>query len=321
MNYCIGVDIGGTTIKAGVVDESYKIVKRGAVPTLAEPGADDGEKLANGIAKLLRDLCEQLGITLEDIKSIGICTPGSVNEQDGVVLYANNIDLHNVPLRKMVYDRIGKNIALGNDADVAAFGEYVAGSAAGCESALMITLGTGVGGGFVIGGKIYTGWNNRGGEFGHTVIQMDGAKCTCGRNGCLEAYASATGLIRMTKEAMQKDASSGMWELVDGDIGAVNGKTAFDAMEKGDALGQQVVDMYIRYLACGLANFINTLHPEKICMGGGISHSGDSLLVPLRAETYKNVYGAQDGLTTMIVQATLGNDAGIIGAAMLGNKQ
>lgn len=317
MIYSIGVDIGGTSIKAGVVDENYQIVKRETLPTLSQDGADDGERVANCIVKLVRDLCGEMGVSVDELRGIGVCTPGTVDSQNGVVLYANNIDMHDVPLRRLVHEKIGKSIAIGNDADVAAYGEYVAGSAAGCKSAVMITLGTGVGGGFVLDGKIYSGWNSRGGEFGHTVIVEGGAKCTCGRNGCLEAYASATGLIRMTKEAMQRDASSGMWELTGGDIEKVDGKTAFDAMDKGDPTATQVVGDYIRYLGCGLANFINVLHPQKICLGGGISHSGDSLLVPLRAETYKGVYGGADENTTEIVLATLGNDAGIIGAAML----
>lgn len=317
MKYRIGVDIGGTTIKAGLVDEQFRIVERMAIPTLSEEGADDGVRVANGIVKLVRDLCAKKGVPEDSLEGVGVCCPGSVDAERGVIVYANNIDMHNVPLRELVKEQTGYTVGIGNDADVAAYGEYVAGSAAGCRSALMITLGTGLGGGFVYDGKIYSGWNSRGGEFGHTVIEVDGAHCTCGRNGCWEAYSSATGLIRMTKEAMQGDASTGMWELVGGDIEKVDGKTAFDAIAKGDRSAARVVNLYIKYLACGLANFINVLHPEKICLGGGVSHSGDALLIPLREETYKSVYGGADGKTTQIVRATLGNDAGIIGAAML----
>lgn len=317
MSYRIGVDIGGTTIKAGLVDEQYHIVYRSVIPTRSQEGADDGERLANGIVKLVEDLCEQAGLKMDDIGGIGIGCPGTIDSENGVVVYSNNIDLHDLPLRKLILEKTGHRIEIGNDADVAAYGEYVAGSAAGCKSVVMITLGTGLGSGFVNNGKIYSGANSRGGEFGHTAIVVDGVRCTCGRKGCWESYASATALIRMTKEAMAENKDSKMWETAEGSLDNVNGKTAFDTMLQGDACAKHVVDVYIKYLAAGLTNIINSLHPERICLGGGVSHSGDDLLIPLREETYRCVYGGSDEKTTQIVLATLGNDAGIIGAAML----
>ena len=318
MSYYIGIDIGGTSVKAGLVNEKYEIVKKMSLPTYSQAGEDNGEKLANALNKLVRDLCAETGIPLGEVVSIGAGIPGSVDSQSGTIIYSNNIVMENVPLRELVLARLGRKIEMANDADAAALGECLAGAMKGCKYAMMITLGTGVGSGVIIDGKIYSGYHSRGGEFGHTVVEIGGVRCTCGRPGCLESYASATGLIRMTKEEMMSDPQSGMWELVGGDIGKVDGKTAFDAREKGDASAAKVVDTYIRYLACGVTNFINMLHPQKICFGGGISHSGEALLAPLRAEVYKEVYGGADRYTTELVQASLGNDAGIIGAAFLG---
>lgn len=319
MKYSIGIDVGGTGIKAGIVDEHYVIVKSRALPTLSQDGGNDGERVVAAMEKLARELCEDVGCALSDIRSIGAGIPGSIDRENGVVVYTNNIDLHDLPLRDMFFARTGHSLEIGNDADVAALGEYAAGAAAGCSSCVMITLGTGVGSGIIMDGKIYSGSHNRGGELGHTVIQADGGEpCTCGREGCLEAYASATGLIRMTRRAMEQDEGSMMWALCEGDAARADGKTAFTAAAKGDLAGRLVLDEYIRYLGCGIANIINILHPERICMGGGISKSGDELLLPLRIEAHRGVYGGADEKTTQIVLASLGSDAGIIGAAVLG---
>ncbi|MCI8441711.1 MAG: ROK family protein [Provencibacterium sp.] len=317
MAYSIGIDIGGTSIKAGLVDEEYKIVRSMALPTLSCEGKDEGEKVAACVVRLMQELCAQQGIGLSDLRSAGAGIPGSIDIENGIVVYANNIDLHNFPLREMVKEKTGIALQMANDADAAAYGEYRAGAAAGCQSCILITLGTGLGGGFIKDGKVYSGYNQRGGEFGHTVVQVGGAPCTCGRKGCLEAYASATGLIRLTREAMEREGGSLMWKLAGGELEKVDGKTAFDAMEQGDIAGKAVVDTYIRYLACGIANFINVLHPDMICLGGGVSHSGDALLLPLRAAVALEVYGGMDERTTRLELATLGNSAGIIGAALL----
>ena len=183
-------------------------------------------------------------------------------------------------------------------------------------------LGTGVGGGIIIHGKVYSGSNFAGGELGHTVIVCNGADCTCGRKGCWEAYSSATALIRMTREAMAANANkkdSPIWEITGGSFDTVNGRTAFDAMRAGDPMGQAIVDKYISYLACGIANCINIFQPDILCIGGGISNEGETLLAPLRELVHKETYNYTNGSKqTEICRAQLGNDAGIIGAALLG---
>ena len=181
----------------------------------------------------------------------------------------------------------------------------------------IVCEGTGVGSGIIINGKLFTGSNYAGGELGHTVILYEGQQCTCGRKGCFEAYASATALIRQTKEQMKTDSESKMWELVDGDISKVNGRTAFDAMRLGDASAKKVVDQYISYLACGIANVVNTFQPDMVCIGGGISHEGDTLILPLRKSIEADRFSKNLEKQTVIDVARLGNDAGIIGAACL----
>ena len=216
-----------------------------------------------------------------------------------------------------IENKTGIKTYIGNDANVAAFGEYVAGSAKGANIAVMITLGTGVGAGIVIDGKIYTGFNFAGAEIGHTVIEVDGASCTCGRKGCFEAYSSATGLIRMTKEEMDKSPDSLMHKLSE-ETGHVSGRTAFDAAKQGDEVAQRVVDKYIKYLAAGVTNTINIFQPDIFSIGGGVAGEGDNLLIPLKEIVEKEVYSRNSPKNTEIVIASLGNDAGIIGAALLG---
>lgn len=215
---------------------------------------------------------------------------------------------------------MNKKVIVENDANAAAYGEYKAGALKGAANGLAITLGTGVGSGIILGGKIYAGFNYAAGEMGHTVIVFNGRHCTCGRNGCWEAYASATGLIAMTKEAMQKaeDHSSPIWTLANDDLNNVSGRTAFDAMRAGDPIGKAVVDEYIAYLGCGLANCINTFQPDILCIGGGICNEGETLLKPLREYVAHEVYTINTARKTVLCKAQLGNDAGIIGAALIG---
>ena len=221
----------------------------------------------------------------------------------------------------MLAERTGRKVYIENDANAAAYGEYVAGAGAEADILVMVTLGTGVGGGIIINNAIYTGFNFAGAELGHEVVMMDGRPCTCGRKGCIEAYASATGLIVTTKEFMERDKNSKMWEICGGDLTKVNGRTAFDAMRAGDESGRAAVDQYIRHLACGVTNFINIFQPDMLCIGGGISHEGETLLAPLREYVMQEVYTRRGNRNTKIVAASLGNAAGIIGAALLGNAQ
>ena len=312
MKYYIGIDLGGTNIAAGVVNENKEIVAKTSIKTGSGRPVD---LIADDMASAAKQAAEIAGLTLEDVEWVGIGAPGTANKASGIIEYSNNLGWHGVPLVKMLEERTGKKVYIENDANAAAYGEYVAGAAKDADISVMVTLGTGVGGGVVIHNKIYTGFNFAGAELGHSVIVVDGRTCTCERKGCLEAYASATGLITTTKEYMEKYKDSIMWELVEHDLSKVSGRTAFDAMRKGDAAGKQVVDSYIKYLACGI---INTFQPDILCIGGGISHEGDTLMVPLKEIVKREVYSRNSARNTEIVAASLGNDAGIIGAALLG---
>lgn len=315
MKYYIGIDLGGTNIAAGVLNEEKKIVAECSVKTLSERGA---EPVIDDMAKVALAAAEKAGISMEDVEWVGVGSPGTANRATGVIEYSNNLDWYDVPLAAMLEERLQKKVYIENDANAAAYGEYMAGSAAEADSSIMVTLGTGVGGGIILQNSIYSGFNFAGAELGHTVIVVDGRDCTCGRKGCLEAYASATGLIRTTKEHMEQDKSSKMWELCGGDLNRVSGRTAFDAMRAGDAAGKAVVDEYIKYLACGITNIINTFQPDILCIGGGVSHEGETLLAPLRELVSREVYSRNSAKNTKIVPASLGNGAGIIGAALLG---
>ena len=312
--YRIGVDLGGTNIVAGVVDEYYKIVAKAKRKTACPRPA--GEILAD-IAACVNEAVKTAGITMDEVKSIGIGTPGSVNKRMGIVEYANNLGFDKVPARDILLKYFDKPIYIENDANCAALGEAVAGAGGNVENFVAITLGTGVGSGIIVNGKIVNGCNDAAGEMGHSVIVVDGEPCTCGRKGCWEAYSSATALVRQTKAAMEENKASLMWEVVDGDISKVNGRTAFDAMRKGDTAAKQVVDTYIRYLAAGVTNVVNTFQPDVLCIGGGIGCESEPLLAPVREYVAKERYSIHCGKQTQICSAVLGNDAGVIGAALL----
>lgn len=312
MKYYIGIDLGGTNIVAGVVNENYEIISKAKTPTNRPRSA---EEICKDMAKMALEAVEKAGLKVSDIQSVGVGAPGSVNSDTGVISYSNNLDFHNAPVADYIREAIDLPVYVENDANAAAYGEFVAGSAKGTKDAVCITLGTGVGGGIIIGGKIYSGFNYAGAELGHTVIEVDGVQCSCGRKGCFEVYSSATGLIRMTKEAMDADTDSKMHEMM-GDH--VSGRLAFEAMRAGDATAKSVVDKYIKYLAAGIANTINIFQPEVLCIGGGVCNEGDALLVPLKELISKEIYTRASEDNTKIVIASLGNDAGIIGAAFLG---
>ncbi len=310
----VGIDLGGTNIAVGVVNENNEIVGRGKLKTDRSHSA---EQLVDAMAKAVLLAVDDAGITMDDVADIGIAAPGSVDPKTGVVAYANNINFRNTPVCQWLNDQLGKPCYIENDANAAAYGELLAGAAKGCSNFVMITLGTGVGGGVVIDGKIYGGFNHAGGELGHMMIIKDGEPCTCGLKGCYEAYASATALIRQTQAMMDAHPSSKMWELAA--EGKATGRTAFDAMRLGDEAGKAVVDTYIDYIATGLINLINIFQPEKIAIGGGICNEGETLLAPLREKVAKGDYNKNIPLRTTLCRAALGNDAGIIGAAGLHN--
>ena len=314
MKYYIGIDLGGTNIKAGVVDEDFKIIAKATCKTNLPRPAED---ICRDMAEVAKQAVKEAGLTLDDIQSVGIGTPGTANSAEGIIEYSNNLgfkDFHVVELMKTFID---KPCFVENDANAAAYGEFVAGAAKGANNAVCITLGTGVGGGIIIDGKIYSGFNFAGAEIGHTVVDPNGPMCTCGRRGCFEVFSSATGLIRMTKEAMEEDKTSVMNEMSE-KMGKVSARTAFNAMREGDKAGKAVVDKYIKYLALGITNTINIFQPDILCIGGGVCNEGDPLLLPVRELVKKEVYTRDSEKNTEVVLAKLGNDAGIIGAAFLG---
>ena len=314
--YKIGIDLGGTNIVAGVVDEKFKIVAKAECKT-AVPRPES--EICDSMAEVALKAVKKAKITMDEVSSVGIGVPGAVNPKTGIIEYSANLFFHNWDVVSMMQERLNKKIIIENDANAAAYGEYLAGSAKGAKNAIAITLGTGVGAGIIIDGKIYSGSNFAGAEMGHMVIVKDGKECACGRKGCWEAYASATGLISLTKQAIltEKPDYSYMLKLCGGDINKVSGITAFNAMRDGDALGKQAVDEYISYLACGVVNAINIFQPDVLCIGGGISKEGETLLAPLRAIVEKERYTKHNDKQTVLCAATLGNDAGIIGAAFL----
>lgn len=313
--YRIGVDLGGTNISVGVVDEDFNIIGRGKTKTNSPRPA---EEIFEDIAKCISMAADDAGISLDDVNVIGVGTPGSVNDETGYIDYSNNLRFDKVPAKQMLEELTGKPCFFANDASCAALGELYAGAGKDCKNLIAITLGTGVGSGIVIDGKVFRGANSAGGEIGHTVINVNGAECTCGRKGCWESYASATALIAQTKQAMKENPESKMWNCAGNDIESVNGRTAFDAMRMGDEAAKAVVDKYIYYVAVGIINVINVFQPDVLCVGGGICNEGETLLAPIRKYVVEERYSKYAQKQTEICKAQLGNDAGIIGAAMLG---
>lgn len=312
--YRLGIDLGGTNIATAVVDENYNIIGRAKVKTGAQRPADE---ICDSIAFAAKEAIKAANLTIEDIACAGIGTPGSVIPSEGIVTYANNFTgFNNLPLCAMLKERLGIDIYIDNDANAAAYGEYLAGAGVGTKDFIAVTLGTGVGGGIIIDGKLLLGSNFAGGELGHSVIAMDGEECTCGRRGCFEAYASATALIRQTKRAMEENKDSVMWELA-GSLDKVSGRTAWDGKRRGDKAATEVVDNFCRYVAIGICDIINIFQPELVCIGGGISAEKENLTDPVNEYLRHNVYTRHTDKGDRVCVAKLGNDAGIIGAAFL----
>ena len=310
--YYIGIDLGGTNIKGALVRETGEIVREESRPTRAGLGAD---AVCDGIAAVITALAD--GVDRAELGGVGLGCPGTVDDASGRVLYANNLGWKNFDLRAAIKARTGLSPRLGNDANVAALAEALAGCAKGAQSAVIVTLGTGVGGGVVLDGKLLTGYTGAASELGHMVIHAGGEECTCGRRGCFEAYASATALVRETKRAMAAHPES-LLHAVAAENGAVDGRTAFTASRRGDAAARGVVERYIDELACGIANLVNIFFPEVIALSGGVADQGDELLVPLRERVRELSYGAAYAARfTRIERCTLGYRAGVIGAALL----
>lgn len=311
MNYYAGIDLGGTFIKCGIVDEDGKILIKEKIPTGKDrPYAE----IAGDMAELVSALAKRAGVPAGGLTAAGIGSPGTIDSTKGTIVYNNNLGWKKVPLAAEVKKRLGVSVFVTNDANAAALGESFAGAAKQYSSSIFVTLGTGVGGGIIIGGKLFEGNRSAGAEIGHMVIRMGGEKCTCGRKGCLEAYASATALIRQTRHAMEKNRESALWKIAP-TLEEVDGKTAFDGMRAGDAAAERVVKNYISYLAEGLANLANIFRPEAIVLGGGVCAEGEALLTPLRRRVNRLLYGGTKYAPVELLTASLGNDAGLVGAA------
>lgn len=316
----IGIDVGGTNLVAAVVDEENKIIARAKRKTAASATE---EMLCDDLVALAREAADNAGLAGNEIEYVGLGFPGSVDRKRGIVQYTPNAPFRNTPIREWFHKTWDVPVFVGNDANCASLGEFYAGAARGKHSAVVVTLGTGVGIGAVVEGQSFLGFNGNGMEGGHMVIATDGVQCNCGRRGCWEQYSSATALKRMTREEMLCDSNSLMWQLCEGSVDKVGGRTAFQAARSGDAAGKRVVDTYLKYLATGLTNLVNIFQPEILCLGGGVSNEADDLFLnPLRELVAAERYNSRkDALQTLLVKCQLGNDAGIIGAALLGKVQ
>ena len=308
--YRIGIDLGGTNIAVGIVDEQYRLIAQISVPTGAHR---PWQEVVVDMCDAVESVLQKANISLAECQSIGVGSPGACDSEAGVVVRAYNLQWFNVPVCKTIQDRLGLPAYLSNDANCAALAETVAGNAIGCRNMILITLGTGVGGGIVIDGKIYGGMRSMGGELGHIVLMLDGKPCTCGRKGCWEAYASVTALIQQAKAAAAEHPESVLHTAAE-----MTGKTVFDAADAGDIQAKKVIDRWCEYIAAGLTDMVNSLAPERILIGGGVSCQGEKILRPIREYVTANCFGGKEGAVPIIDVARLHGEAGIVGAAALG---
>ena len=316
--YYVGIDIGGTNLKAGLVNEAGVLLttEKMKVATLTDPA-----KMAWTLYVLVQKLCQSADIPLEKVASVGVGVPGTVEIHYGTILYTCNLPWRNVPLRKLFHQLCPLPLYIENDANCAALAEYFAGAGRGTKRFITITLGTGIGGGIVHNGKISHGSNGMAGEVGHMVIDWNGEECPCGRKGCWERYASAKALKRMTQKAMEEHPDSILAQVVEENAGHVSGQSAFIAARRGCPVGQQVCDQYVAYLAAGITNLINIYQPDALAIGGGVSNEEDAqLLLPLRRLVEQESLPCAPDKRTRIVRAELGTQAGLIGAALLGKN-
>lgn len=306
----LGIDLGGTNIAVGLVNEDGKIIKKESTPTIKSRAYTE---IVKDMARLCKNVVRKSGKTMDDVKAIGMGSPGTVDNSRGMVVYANNLKMDHSPIAAELQKYINKPINIENDANAAAYGEYIA-IGRKMKGFVFMTLGTGVGGGIIIDGQIYRGFNGAGAEIGHTSIVFNGKKCTCGKLGCLEMYASVTALKAQTRAIMNANPNSIMhdWEKKKG---IISGRTAFECAKAGDKAAIEARDNYIRYVAEGISNMVNIFQPEMFVIGGGISREGDELLLPIREFVYANDYNKHMPKTEIRI-ARLFNDAGIVGAAL-----
>lgn len=312
--YRIGIDLGGTNIAVGIVDENRRMIKTDSIPTDLPVGPGN---LAKNISDFVYGILEENGILPREILSAGIGIPGTVDPHTGMVEYANNLGFIHVPFAGLLGAFFPFPLHSGNDAKAAALGEYLAGAGAGSSSMVMVTLGTGIGGAMIIDGKLIDGFHFAAGEIGHMVIEHNGRSCNCGRKGCFETYASASALAMDARHAAAACQDSILYLRCGGNVEAIDGKAVFQAAEEGDITARQVLHRYISYLSEGVINLINIFQPEILCIGGGLSGAGDKLLLPLREKASELSYCRDSHKNTRIVCASLGNLAGILGAAYL----
>jgi glucokinase len=298
----------------GIVTEEGKIIQKGSTPTLA---MRPYQEIVKDMAAVSLEILKEAGLAIQDVRSVGIGVPGIANPNTGVVVFCTNLSWHDVPLREEFQKYIDKPVFIDNDATVAGYAESVAGISAGCHSSVFLTLGTGVGGGIVINGKPWSGFHNVGSEIGHITLELDGEPCSCGNNGCLERYCSATAVIRMARQALLVHPESLMMELCQNNPENMNAKLVFDAAREGDETALKIFRRYVKYMAQAINNIVAFLDPDVIVLGGGVSKAGDFLLDAIRTEVPQYLM-----FKTMphprIEIASLGAEAGIIGAAMLG---
>ncbi len=313
--YYIGIDLGGTNIAVGLVNEEGRIIAKTETPTLA---SRPYQELIKDMAACAKKVMEEAKITEDELHSIGVGIPG-VADKDGMVIFCTNLGWRNVPLRAELQQYINKPVYMDNDATVAGWAEYQAGVSRGTDSSVFMTLGTGLGGGIVMNGKIWAGAHGAGSELGHLVIEVDGVPCTCGKRGCAERYCSATAIIRMAREACADAPNCLIMRAVEGDMDKINAKVVFDAAKEGDSVAMQVFNRFVKYLAIAINNVISFIDPDMIILGGGVSRAGDFLLDAVKAALPEYLFYPTLKQPELRI-ASLGNDAGIIGAALLGKE-
>ena len=308
--YYIGIDLGGTFVKCGIITRDGEMIIKKQIPTNPELGAKDA---ARRISLEIDDMINKAGVLREKVAGVGMGVPGMIDGERGIVVYADNLKWQNEPIAKYLEEYSGFKVKVVNDANAAALGEATFGAAKDYSDSVLLTLGTGVGGGIIINKKIFAGNRDAGAELGHMIIKADGRRCGCGLKGCLEAYASATALIKETKRQMLKHKDSKMWEV---GIENVNGKTSFDYAEAGDETARKVVDDYLKMLTVGLINVANIFRPQAIIIGGGISKQ-KYLDRDLQKFLNKDIFAGKHGPEVKVLIAKLRNDAGTYGAAAL----
>jgi len=306
-----GIDLGGTTTKIAFITNSGDIVHKWEIPT---DNSNEGQNITSNIAKAIDEKLSQIGETKEKLMGIGMGAPGPVDYETGIILNVVNLGWKdNYPLKDSLEEATSLPAAVENDANCAALGEMWSGAGNGAKDLVCVTLGTGVGGGVIANGNIIQGINGAAGEIGHiTVIPSGGAPCNCGKTGCLETVASATGIVRLAEEAVKNSSSSSKL----GELFRITAKDVFDAARDNDQLAQKVLNEVSFHLGLALANIGNTLNPDKIVLGGGVSKAGDILLDSVKENFEKFAFPAVRNSTEIDI-ATLGNDAGVLGAAWL----